>query len=276
MTTDGLSWVPADVDLSRPSAARIYDCLLGGGCNFEVDRQFVAKVEQALPNIREAAVQNRAFLRRAVRYCAEQGVKQFLDLGAGIPTVSPTHEVAAKVNPDSKVVYVDNEAVAVAHGRLLLQDNENTSMLQADICAPEAVLAAPECQRLLDFDEPVAVMMLALVHFIPNTSDVATIVSGYRDALAPDSHLLLSHATNEGLSREQATEAAAQYAQTATPMQLRTHADTLAFFAGFEMVDPGLVFAPRWRPDDDRQESAEDAADTERSPLLVGVGRRTG
>lgn len=271
MTSDDISWVPADVDLTRPNAARVYDYLLGGGCNFDIDRKFADEVLEVLPEAREATRLNRGFLRRAVRYCAEQGVRQFLDLGAGIPTVGPTHEIAAAVHPGSKVLYVDNEAVAVAHSKLLLEHNANAAMLQEDARVPEAILHAPETRQLLDFDQPIAVMMLALLHFMPDAEDPAGLVASYRDALAPGSYLILSHVTQEGRVGARTEDAVDKYRRTANTAYVRDRDQVLRFFDGFELVEPGVVFTQEWRP-----ETAEEAGETsERSLALAGVGRKT-
>lgn len=272
MTTEDLSWAPADVDLNRPNAARVYDYYLGGGCNFDIDREFGNQMIKVLPEIREAARLNRGFLRRAVRYCAEQGIDQFLDLGAGIPTVGPTHEVASRVQPHSRVVYVDNEAVAVAHGRLLLEDNDNAAILQADLCTPQDVLRASETGRLIDFSRPVAVMLIALLHFVPENEEAARVVAQYRDVLPEGSYLILAHGTTEGQMGSRTQDAVQQYQQTSTPVYLRDRAEVQSLFDGFELVEPGLVFTPEWRPED-----PDDVGDSpDRSAQLAGVGRKIG
>lgn len=272
MTTDALSWTPVDIDTTRPSAARVYDYYLGGGCNFQVDREFAKQVLEGLPEARDYARLNRGFLQRAVRYCAQRGIRQFLDLGAGIPSAGPTHEIATRIAPDCRVVYVDNEAVAVALNRLLLEYNDQATVMQADLRDPMSVLEAEGTKRLIDFSQPVAVMMLALLHFVPDSDDPGALVASYRDAMADGSYLLLSHGTDEGKIGSRTRKAADKYMRTSNPGYLRDRTQVAALFDGFELVEPGIVFTPEWR-----SEAQEDVGDNpERSVALAGVGRKLG
>ena len=265
---DDLTTFPAEFDPERPNAARVYDYYLGGAANLKADRDFGKKVLEILPEARDYALFNRAFLRRAVRYCAGRGVRQFLDIGAGIPTVGHTHEIAQQIDPDCRVVYVDNEALAVAHSELLLTNNPNAAAVHADLRQPDAVLNARETRRLLDFDEPIAVLMVALMHFIPDADDPKSLLKRYQQALAPGSYLVMSHATDEGLNVRVGT-AAEMYRVTNKPACVRDRAQIAELFDGFELVEPGVVYTPEWRPDPE-----DNVAEPGRSAALGGVGRK--
>ncbi|HJP77394.1 MAG TPA: SAM-dependent methyltransferase [Pseudonocardiaceae bacterium] len=265
---DDLTAFPAEFDPDRPNAARVYDYYLGGASNLKVDRDFGKKVLEILPEARDYALYNRAFLRRAVRYCASQGIRQFLDIGAGIPTVGHTHEVAQQIDPECRVVYVDNEALAVAHSELLLTDNPNAAAVHADLRQPDAVLNARETRHLLDFDQPIAVLMVALLHFIPDADDPKSLLKRYQEALMPGSHLVLSHATDEGLN-VRVGAAAELYRVTDRPACVRDRAQITELFDGFELVDPGVVYTPEWRPD-----PSDHGAEPGRAAALGGVGKK--
>jgi hypothetical protein len=256
--------VPADIDLAKPNAARIYDYILGGANNFEVDREFAKGLLKVLPDAQALAQENRAFLRRAVGFLADRGIRQFLDLGSGIPTVGNTHEVAQRIDPDARVVYVDNEAVAVSHSELILNGNANAAILRADIRDVDAVLRHPITARLIDFAEPVAVLAFAVLHFVPDEQDPYGLVARYRDASAPGSYLALSHATSDG--RPEIREIAGAYRQTANPLTERSGAEVARMFDGYELAEPGLVFTRDWRPEIELEFRAN-------SPIYGGVGR---
>ncbi|MFC7339972.1 SAM-dependent methyltransferase [Saccharopolyspora griseoalba] len=261
---------PEEIDLDKPNAARVYDYYLGGDHNFAVDRQMGDEAIRMWPELPQIMQANRAFLRRAVHYCVERGIRQFLDLGSGIPTVGNVHEVAQLAAPETRVVYVDTDPVAVAYSRKLLEGNDRADIVRADLRDPEAVLSSAEVTGLLDLDQPVALMMAAVLHFVGEESRPREIVARYRDALAPSSYLTISHATDEGRP-DLADEHADLYRKrTSTPMTMRSRAEIAAFFEGFELVDPGLVFMPQWRP-----VSPSDVDDNpERLTALVGVGRK--
>ncbi|MCX2733056.1 SAM-dependent methyltransferase [Saccharopolyspora sp. NFXS83] len=250
-------WIPADVDTTRPSAARVYDVLLGGGHNFESDRRFAREAERIFPGITTSSRINREFLRRAVLHALESGVRQFLDLGSGIPTVGNVHEIVHEIDPSCPVVYVDCEPVAVAHSRLLLDDDAQATIVQADARRPDTILGHPDTRRLLDFDQPVMLLILALVHFIPDDDHPAELVERYRRALAPGSMLAVSHAADEARPEElaQLTALFATSTNPATPRPSRWIAD---LFGDFEMVEPGAVFVSEWRPDEHLGEDASD------------------
>lgn len=263
--------IPPGVDLSKPSAARVYDWYLGGGHHWEIDREFGRKAMTILPNIKEVALFNRAFLTRAVRYGLGHGVAQFLDVGAGIPTVGNVHEIAQSANPDARVVYADNEPVAVSHGQLILGGNERASVIRADLHEPDGLLGHPECRRLLDFDRPVMVIMAAVLHFVGPDDDPVGLLRRYIDALAPGSYLVLSHMTSDGAPPEMAAHAErfrASYDGTTNPLFLRDRAEFAGWFDGLTLIEPGIVYTPEWRPDYPQDRYPEPA----RSLGLAGVG----
>ncbi|MGM1065275.1 SAM-dependent methyltransferase [Saccharothrix sp. Mg75] len=248
------SWVPSSVDLDRPSAARMYDYYLGGSHNFAVDREAAKSVEQIFPGMPGAARANRSFLRRSVRYLLDQGIDQFLDLGSGIPTVGNVHEIAQQANPLAKVVYADVEPVAVAHSTALLADNPLASAIQADLRDPDSVLDNDEVKRMLDFDRPIGLLMVAVLHFVPDADDPKTAVTRYREVLAPGSHVAISHASWDGISAEGiegGEQVNAIYRKTDSPLVLRSGAEITAFFEGLDVVEPGVVPLAEWRPDSD-------------------------
>jgi hypothetical protein len=261
MTGDRPSWAPESVDLDRPNAARIYDYLLGGAANFEQDRVFAEKLLEVMPQARAAAQLNRAFLRRAVRFCVEAGVTQFVDIGSGIPTSGNVHEIA----PDARVLYVDNEAVAVAHSELLLGDNELASCMLGDLTDPDPVLAS----TAVDWSQPIALLMVAVLHFVPDSARPREAVARYVSALAPGSYLVLSHgAENPKLAG--VDEVDRLYRTSANPGVRRTEEEITAFFDGMELVPPGLVWTPQWHPDS----PDEVGDDPESSLVMAGVARK--
>lgn len=242
------TWAPEDVDTTRPSAARVYDYWLGGCHNFAADREFAEEIDKVIP-AREFARANRAFLRRVVQYLVrEAGVRQFLDLGSGLPTVGNVHEIAQGLNPNSTVLYVDFEPVAVTHSQLVLEDNPQAAAIWADLRDPDTVLQHPDTQRLIDFTQPVAVIMCAVLHFIGDDDVPSRMIASYRDALRPGSYIAISHATADDYPSDLA-KAVEMYENTATPAALRSHDQITRLFDGFALVPPGLVFTPEWHPE---------------------------
>jgi SAM-dependent methyltransferase len=260
---------PEGVDIERPSAARMYDYALGGSHNFAVDRELFRQLTTVVPDLASQARASRAFLRRAVRFCVAAGVRQFLDIGSGIPTRGNVHEVAQRIVPDARVVYVDTDPVAVAHSRAILAGNEWASVLQEDLRRTEHIINHPEVRRLLDFDQPVAVLLLAMLHLIPDEDEPGHLVAQLRDAIAPGSYLVISHGTSE--SRPQTTAEGVQVLHRGgVSATLRTRAQVERLFAGFDLVEPGVVWIPQWHPD-----AVEDLDDhPERSIMIAGVGRK--
>jgi hypothetical protein len=242
-------WKPPGLDLDRASAARMYDFYLGGSHHLEVDRKKAQEVLAVLPQARTFALQNRAFLRRAVQYCVGKGIRQFLDLGAGLPTVGNVHEIAQALVPDARIVYVDNDPVAIAHGELLLGDNPYAAYVDGDIAFPNDVLKAVGETELLDFAQPIMVLMCAVLHFVPDTQRPARIVQRFSDALAAGSYLALTHATASDYP-DQLADVVKIYKQTQNQAHLRTRAEITAMLASFEhLVWPCVVYTPEWRPE---------------------------
>jgi hypothetical protein len=251
------SWIPEDVDISVPSAARAYDAFLGGAHNFEVDRQFARKAEQVFPGVALACRANRAFLRRAVLYALEAVVRQFLDIGSGIPTVGNVHEVVHAVDPSCPVIYVDNEPVAVAHSEILLQDNDYADIVQADLRSPASILDHPTTRRLIDFDQPVMLLMLAVLHFIPDSQRPDELAQEYGKALSSGSHLAITHAT-AAARPEEMRKLEALYATSSNPAVARSPEWIQGAFGDYELVEPGAIFVPQWRPDGDTPQNPQD------------------
>ncbi|MBW4718814.1 SAM-dependent methyltransferase [Saccharothrix obliqua] len=243
----------SDVDLNVPSAARAYDYFLDGAHNFAVDRAFAQQVLHIAPSVPAVARLNRSFLRRVVKFCLEQGVRQFLDLGSGIPTVGNVHEIAQQIDPGSRVVYVDYEPVAYAHARQLLADNPNATIIHADIRRPTDILDHPDTRRLIDFSEPVALLMVGVLLFISDDDRPSELVAAYRERLAPGSFLAISHIASEEAAPELQDEVArlvSAYAAADEHVYVRTRQEVLDWFDdGVSLVEPGLVFLPDWRPD---------------------------
>ena len=243
------NWKPPGLDLDRASAARMYDFYLGGSHHLEVDRAKANEVLARLPQARTFAIQNRSFLRRAVQYCVGKGIRQFLDLGAGLPTVGNVHETAQALVPDARVVYVDNDPVAIAHGELLLEHNAYAAYIDGDIGSPQDVLHAVDETKLLDFSQPIMVLMCAVLHFISDARRPARVVQRYSDALAFGSYVALTHATASDYP-EQLADVVAIYQHTQNQAHLRSRAEITAMLTPFEhLVWPGVVYTPQWRPE---------------------------
>ncbi|TWP49334.1 hypothetical protein FKR81_24820 [Lentzea tibetensis] len=265
-------WVPLSVDVSVPSMARVYDYMLGGAHNFAVDREVGGQIEHLMPGLRNAARVNRRFLGRAVRFMMDQGIRQFLDIGSGIPTVANVHEVAQDADPACRIVYVDRDPVAVAHSELMLMSNDRAAVVQADMRDPEAILASPEVRRLLNLDEPVGLLMLLMMHWVPDESDPPALMKVYRDALAPGSYLAMTHVSAD--HQDDAVSAATDVikkSRSADQMTMRSYDQVHALFDGYELVEPGLVGCGEWRPD-----GPGDIADEYGMNMLAyaGVGRK--
>ncbi|MGW5053810.1 SAM-dependent methyltransferase [Actinokineospora sp. NPDC004072] len=262
--TETASWVPEGVNTELPSAARVYDYLLGGGHNFPGDRALAEQLVRVVP-ARDMARLNRSFLRRAVLHLVEQGIDQFVDLGSGIPTVGNVHEIAQGANPDARVVYVDYEPVAVAHSELMLAGNRAAAVLQADMRDPEKIFAASRVRELVDLGRPLGLLMVGVVQFIPDADDPWSLVARYRDLLAPGSQLAISAFTWDNAPDGMAG-AVELFRNSQDPIFPRTRDEILRMLVGFDLVEPGLVYTPQWRP-----ERPEDASDADRSNLYAGV-----
>jgi O-methyltransferase involved in polyketide biosynthesis len=254
MTTDGLRCRMADSEVSpepapTPSQARIYDYLLGGHNNLPVDREVADAMIAHSSIARPTAVENRRFLGRAVRFlAAEAGIRQFLDVGAGLPTQQNVHQIARQAAADARVVYVDNDPAVVATGRALLTDEDRVAMVEGDLRQPAAILAIAEVRRLLDLRQPVALLLFGVLYFVPEEEDPDGLIAQLRDALAPGSYLAISHATGDFLPSDQLAEGTRIY-NRASDVTMRSRARIERFFAGFDLIDPGLVLVTDWHPD---------------------------
>ncbi|MGW0822874.1 SAM-dependent methyltransferase [Streptomyces sp. NPDC002845] len=264
------AWAPRSIDITVPSVARIYDYYLGGSHNFEVDREAARRAMEFMPGLPKIMQANRAFMRRAVRYAADRGVTQFLDIGSGIPTFGNVHEVAQAARPGARVVYVDHDPVAVAHSQAVLAGNEDTDVVAADLCKPEEILASPQVTRLIDLNRPVALLLVAILHFVEDADDPYRAVAELRAALAPGSLLVLTHASYEGipLPPERAQGTVDVYKDIRNPLIMRSRDEIARFFEGYDMVEPGLVPMPMWRPD-----TAPEEEDPYSFSGFAGVGR---
>ncbi|GLY30361.1 SAM-dependent methyltransferase [Kineosporia sp. NBRC 101731] len=274
-------WAPSNIDLTTPSAARVYDYFLGGAHNFAPDREMARRILELHPSAETNAQANRAFLHRAVRHLVQQGIRQFVDLGSGIPTVGNVHEIAQREAPDARVVYVDIDPIAVAHSELILHDVGNATVINADLRNPHDVLADPRLTGLIDFSEPVAFLMVAVLHFIPESDRPEEAIAQYHRVAAPGSHLVLSHGYDARLdqvpgagSLDEKLEGRGQEVlgvyRSANPITVRTRGRVQELFDGWPMVDPGLVWVPQWRPD----WPDEVGVDPSSSYVIAGVGRK--
>ncbi|GCD93477.1 SAM-dependent methyltransferase [Embleya hyalina] len=239
---------PIRIDTTVPHTARIYDYLLGGKNNFAVDRAAADAIVATIPDLAVTLRLNRLFLRRAVRYAARRGIRQFLDIGTGIPTSGNTHEVAHEIAPDARVAYVDNDPIVLVHGRALMTDANpgRTTFTRADLRTPEDILSAPEVLEVIDFDRPVALMLVAILHFIRDDEKPHEIVARLRDALPSGSMLLLSHASFDA-NPNQGRKGAEGWKNASAEMTMRPHDEIRTMFAGFDLVEPGL--RTHWNPD---------------------------
>jgi len=241
-------WTPPKIDLSKPSPARMYDYYLAGKDNYEVDRVAVEQMYEVIPELFQTARENRAFLGRAVRYLASLGIRQFIDLGTGLPTQGNVHEIAQRVMPDSRVVYVDNDPIVATHGRALLAENGTTTVVEHDIRDPEGILGHPDLRNLIDLSEPVGVLFVAVLHFIPDAQDPAGIIARFRAEMAPGSHLVIAQGTRAagGPAVNKMTDTYDGATETVT---LRDPERIERFFDGFDLVEPGAVHVPGWHPE---------------------------
>lgn len=247
---------PRGVDTTRPSVSRVYDYMLGGKDNYEIDRQVAAAALQVAPDAPQAARANREFLRRTVRFlAAEAGIRQFLDIGSGLPTQGNVHEIAQSVAPLSRVVYVDHDPIVLVHGRALLAVDETTTIVDADAREPEKIFDDPRTRGLIDFGEPVGLLMFGILHHLADEEDPAGVADAFIRPLASGSHVVISHFHNPGEAHpevsKQADEAERIFNEHLGTGRWRTREEILAYFDGLDLVDPGLVPLPEWRPGPD-------------------------
>jgi hypothetical protein len=243
----------AGIDTSRPHPARMYDYFIGGKNNFVADRETAEKMLVAVPGARTGARENRAFLGRAVRYLVEEaGIRQFLDIGTGLPTTNSVHEVAQAIDPAARVVYVDNDPLVLAHAQALLRSSAEgrTAYIQADLRDPAAILADPVVRETLDFSQPVALMLVAVLHFIPDEDNPAEILATLLGALPSGSYLVASHSTAEHAPRNTRSSGVSAYRSGGVTLRLRD-SDEFAdlALAGLRVVPPGVVPVSEWRPE---------------------------
>jgi SAM-dependent methyltransferase len=272
MTVDP-GWVPPEVDTTKANIARVYDYWVGGDHNFQADRDLARTMIALDPNVRPTMRAARAFLGRSVRYLAGQaGVRQFLDIGSGIPTQNNVHQVAQGTAPGSRVVYVDHDDVVVAHSRLMLADDPDAAIVQADLREPAKIIGDPETQQLLDFNQPIAVLLVAVLHFIPDDEQARRIVAELRDALAPGSYLVICHACRDERPGLASSFENVYNSRAAAHLTIRTRDEIARLYEGFTFVEPGLVWVSQWRPEpgDDIPE------DPSKYWGLVGVARYDG
>ena len=246
---------PPGVDMTKPNIARVYDYLLGGKDNFAADREMAELTLRVMPDARQGPRSNRAFLRRAVRYlAAEAGIRQFIDIGSGLPTQGNVHEIAQAIDPETRVVYVDHDPVVLAHARALLA-NDFTSVVMGDLIQPESILNDPTVRSVIDFDRPVALLLLSILHHINEADDPASIMATLRAAVVPGSHLAISHLQNPGSRHPEDAELATIgeeiFKKSYGVGRWRSAEEILAFFGDWEPVSPGIVPTSEWRPDQD-------------------------
>lgn len=276
---------PEGVDLERPSVARVYDFFLGGTANWAIDREFGEKALSGFPILKSVAIANRLFLHRAVRHLARLGVRQFIDIGSGIPTMGNTHQIADEVAPDSKVVYIDNEPVAVAHSRYLLEkhgDPARHAVVHADLRDPDGLWEGVGNTGVIDFDQPVAVLLVAVLHIQQPGHDGTDIgpkaVARYRELLKSGSYLVLSQVTDDGIPEELAekvVEVKALYDASTSPVVFRSRAEIRALLGDFDLVEPAMTWTPLWHPEENSPNSPTlDFTTPEESVIWVGVGRK--
>jgi hypothetical protein len=231
-----------------PSSARIYDYLLGGKDNFPADREAAEELIEILPHVRVAARANRAFVGRAVRYLVnEAGITQFIDIGSGLPTIGNVHQVARNANPAAHVVYVDHDPVVLSHVRNMVYGQAGVTIVGHDMRDPGGILSDQLTRELIDFSRPVGILIVSMLHFLPDTDDPAGIIKQLVEPFPPGSYVALTHATGDAEPR--AGDVAQLYQQATTQLHTRTHNEVLALVDGMDLVDPGLVWTPLWRPE---------------------------
>jgi O-methyltransferase involved in polyketide biosynthesis len=278
MTTEyGRAPVPAGIDTERPSAARVYDWYLDGKMNYRVDREFGQRAVEQFPAVKGLAVANRKWLGRIVRNAIDEGITQFIDLGAGVPTVGAVHEIVQEhTSGAGKVVYVDNEGVAAAHGRLILNNQGATDwagVVQVDLRDPDGIMNDSVTTQLIDWNEPVCLLAVAVLHFVGPVDQPDELVRVYGARLPPGSWFACSHLANDaadGDGKLQVQRFVDSYQETQNPLWLRDRSEIMSWFDGYELLPPGVVPVTDWRPD---EEAAKDIEQV-RPYSWCGVGRK--
>ncbi len=257
------------LDCSTPNVARMYDYYLGGKENYPPDREAARLVLGAAPDVPLAALENREFLRRALHFLVtEAHLSQFIDIGPGLPTQGNVHQVVRQYDAQAQVVYVDNDPVVLAHGRSLLHELPGVSIISGDVRQPEDILANAELRQVIDFSRPVALCLSLVLHFITSAENPHGIVARLRDALCPGSYLVLTHVTSDERDIGTISQVTAVYDEATASLVPRTHDEIIRLFAGFELVEPGVVFLSQWRP------TAEYYAAGGTRWAYAGVGRK--
>jgi len=249
----GSERVPPGLDVSKPNVARVYDYTLGGKDNYAIDREVADLSHEVMP-ARAGARANRAFLRRVVRFMvAEAGVRQFIDIGSGLPTQGNVHEVAQAIDPAVRVVYVDYDPVVLVHARALLGVTETTQVVTADVRRPREILGNAEIRRFLDFEQPIGLLLFAILHHVNDDEDPIGVTRFLRDQLPSGSYMAISHLHNPGETQPKyaamAAEAEKVFSENLGTGRFRSQAEIRAFFGDFELLEPGLVPYNDWRPD---------------------------
>jgi hypothetical protein len=267
--------VPDGVDVTRPSPARLYDYYLGGGNNFEVDRLAAEKMREIMPELSDMAWSNRGFHQRVAEFIASRGIRQFIDIGSGLPAAGNTHEVVLKTAPEARVVYVDHDPMVAAMAEGLIADPESAKLIMADVREPDVLLSHPVLTEMIDFSQPAGLLMTAVMHFVADGSDPKGLVARYVRALAPGSYLALSQGTSDNLPPKMVAAAREMYKRSTERLYPRPKAVIESFFEGLEIVEPypgagpNLCFVGMWGADD------PEAADSDGSRIMYcGVARR--
>lgn len=255
-------------DFSVPNPSRMYDYLLGGKDNFRADREAANRIIAAYPEARALARANRRFLTRAVWFLAEHGISQYIDLGAGLPTSPNVHQVARRVRPDTRVVYVDNDPVVTCHGRALCATNDGVAVIDGDLRDPRSILADPELTAVIDFAEPVAILCVAVLHFIRDEENPSEIAAVLRGQMATGSYLVISHAATDGADERVLAEIGEAYQDATAPAVPRTVTRISELFTGLDLAEPGLVDVSQWRP--------HVRSRATKIRILAGIGRKPG
>ncbi|MDG4786133.1 SAM-dependent methyltransferase [Micromonospora sp. WMMD1102] len=238
------------IDTTQMSHARAYDYVLGGKDNFEVDREAAKQVIGLAPDLPALGRAQRRFLLRVTQMCAREGIAQFLDIGAGIPTAPNVHESARAVIPDARVIYVDNDPIVFVHNRALLSPDDNVSSIQADVRRPDEILDDPEVQRLINFDEPVLLLFIGLFHLVTDAEDPAALIARFRERMAPGSYICISQFCVDGSDPAAKAKLEEISVNSPAPMTFRRRDDIERFFEGFELLSPGVVDVQQWWPDE--------------------------
>jgi hypothetical protein len=265
------NWIPDGVEVDRPNVARMWDYFLGGAHNFAADRAAARQAIEFYPDLPLVAQVTRGFLRRVVNVMVDQGVGQFLDLGAGIPTVGSVHEIAQRRSASARVAYVDMDPVAVAHSEAILTGTTNTVAVLADARRPAEIVQHPDIRRILDWTQPICVLAIALFHFIPDDLEALKIIQTISSALPNGSYLALTHASADRVESESVVRTEQLYERTGVPFRFRTREQIASLFRGFDLIEPGVVYVPRWRPETGEDPLLDQA---DRASAYAGVARK--